>query len=94
MTKRAHTLVRIRVGDYLLLSNDGRTLWRLSTYEEDGSAVRGDGSEVVGKFWGLWRYRRDVSRGMTVSADWSDFEMWDSLLRRRKDAVQAALAHG
>lgn len=89
---RRYALVRLAKGDYLLLSNDGKTLWRISTYTEDGSAVTDDGRVLAGTFWGTWRYRRAVQGGQPISADdWSDFEMDDCLLKTRKEAIRAVL---
>lgn len=34
MSERKHSLVKIRASDYLLLSNDGRTLWRIYRYDD------------------------------------------------------------
>ena len=39
MTERKYQMTRISAGDYLLPSNDGKTLWRICAYEEDGSAA-------------------------------------------------------
>jgi len=88
--ERKFTLQRVKQGDYLLLSNDEQVVWRIATYTEDGSACYDDGHRLVGTFWGLWKR---VGRSKEIDADeWSDFEMWDSLLRSRKEAVGSAMA--
>jgi hypothetical protein len=90
---RRYTLTRLAKGDYLLLSNSGRTLWRVSTYTEDGSACTGDGRAITGKFWGVWRYTRALrSRCLVDPDDWNDFDMYEHMIRTRREAITVALA--
>lgn len=58
MTERVWQMRRISAGDYLLPSNDRRTLWRISRYHEDGSLERHDGTKVRGDFWRAARHRQ------------------------------------
>lgn len=97
---RKYTLTRIRAGDYLLLSNDGTVLWRLSTYDEDGSAQKpaagGKGwVSIRGRFWGLWKYRHHPDSRYRQTPitwhDWSEFEMTDSMFKTREQAIEQAM---
>jgi len=86
-------MVRITSGDYLLPSNDGATLWRLSRYREDGSLI-----ERRGTFWMLSRWQRRLNTDdWTVldqidPDDWNQWETWETLLRSRNAAIAAALS--
>ena len=96
MIERKHALVRVKAGDYLLLSNDKRTLWRIAKYEEDGSATYLDapGKPITGERWGLWRYRKPLVDATNVTIDpqeWDDFEMDECMLRSRREAIEDAL---
>jgi hypothetical protein len=87
---RKYALVRVKAGDYVFLANDGKTLLRVATYAEDGSAVEsGTGRAITGTFWGWWKYKGRGERADVSSFD--DFEMHDCLLRSRRDAIGAAL---
>ena len=89
--ERKFAMRRLKAGDYLLPSNDGRTIWRIATYHEDGSAQRNDGTAVTGTFWGVWRY---VGRGTVDPDEWNDFDMFDGSLKSRAEAVETALSAG
>jgi hypothetical protein len=62
VTERKWPLVKIREGDYLLPSNDRQTLWRIRSYEEDGSAFWEDADgkrhEIRGRFWSTVKYTK------------------------------------
>lgn len=90
--RRRYALTKIRPGDYLVPANDGETLYRLSTYTEDGS-VEG----LVGTFWGVWRYkgRRPLDAlGLEDLEDWNEWEMVEMLLRTRRQALETLFAPG
>lgn len=84
--QRRWQMTRVQAGDYLLPSNDGKRLWRISAYEEDGSLTEyapgqtdvrlaGDqGRAIRGRFWKLSYFRRD------------DLEAADRLLQSDVDA--------
>lgn len=91
MRDRKHALIRVGKGDYLLLSNDTRALWRLATYREDGSAVVGK-RFLTGTFWGVWKYKKAPAAGPIDPADWNDFEMHECLIVTRRDAIEHVLA--
>ena len=89
--KRIYKMTRLGKGDWLLPSNDAQTLWRICSYEEDGSA------DITGTFWNLWRWDGgfptiDSLAGALEMNDWTMWELWDSGYRRRADVVNAALA--
>jgi hypothetical protein len=88
--ERHYTMVRVRAGDYLLPSNDGKTIWRIKAYDEDGSAEYGDGTKVYGRFWGIWKY---IGRDATHldPYEWDRWAQWDSGYNTRAEAVQRAL---
>lgn len=86
--ERKYALIRLAKGDYLLMSNDAKRLWRISAYHEDGSAG------LVGRYWGVWLYKRSFTSGGEVRTDdWNDFEMQDALMPTRKYAVSWTLSH-
>lgn len=67
--QRNYAMTKVAVGDYLLPSNDGRTIWRLAVYQ-DGPA---SGLDVPTErnFWGLWRWI-----GGPDGVDLEDWELW------------------
>lgn len=88
--ERKYVLTRLRARDYLLPSNDGRTIWRLLTYE-DGP---GHGLEVDWPrdrtFWGVWQWTGPVE--CVDPDDWERWEAYDlGMYETRRDAIQAAL---
>lgn len=96
---RRYQMTRVAAGDYLLPSNDARTLWRITSYVEDGSLmeVRANGTErpVRGTFWSTW-YRDMPEPDTDVESllQWG----WDggwreyvSMLRTRQEAIEEAL---
>lgn len=107
MADRVYAMVRVRAGVYLLPSNDGRTLYRLSSYVEDGSAKVDDGrggwKPITGTFWEVARNRvplPEIEPHMIGGAfddgeDWLwNRDLWlevESGLDRRADAIDEAL---
>lgn len=94
--ERRFALRRLAQGDYLLLSNDERTLWRIKTYDEDGTAENEDGP-VLGRFWGVWRFNRFDWKVMMIHdladavEDWDQWTMVDMGYRTRREATASAL---
>jgi hypothetical protein len=88
---RKYSLQQIGAGDYLFLSNDKRTIWRISRYTEDGSALDGDGTPITGRFWGVWRWRYAVNTRDVDTSDWNEFDMHEGMWRTRAEAVASAL---
>lgn len=92
VSRRKYALTRIAAGDYLLLANDGKTVWRLATYTEDGSAIGNRDKPLTGTFWGTWLY---TGRDAVIDpGEWNDFEMRECLLRSRRDAIASVLGDG
>ena len=92
MIGRKFAMRRLKRGDYLLPSNDERTIWRIAKYTEEGSLERalpnGGYEKIVGTFWGVWRY---IGRGPVDPNEWNDFDMFDALLKSRAQAIETAL---
>lgn len=98
---RLWALHRVRSGDYLLPSNELDVLWRVSTFDEDGSAFWIDQRQVrhhiVGRFWRLRRLEIDCRRLLLAEVDDPDLllEGWrdagDVRYPTRRAAVEAAL---
>jgi hypothetical protein len=71
-------LARIQAGCYLLVSNDGATLWRIAVYEEEGR-----------RYWGAARQPMP-SPELVLDEDWlwgSAWEHWTWELATRAQAV-------
>lgn len=104
--ERRYKLTRIAAGDYLLPSNDGRTLLRITSYEDDGSASyvtdRGE-RRIVGARWNVWRFSGTMAEAERLLIDDpdvlldSEWERWWLLVAgtmlTRRAAVDYALAH-
>lgn len=97
--ERKYAMVRISKGDYILPSNDAKQLWRIYSYEEDGTLERlqPDGSyrQVVGTLWACAKYERPFhNAGEWTDPDfleWSNWLTWVTSLPTRKAAVDEAL---
>lgn len=94
---RKYVLTRITTGDYMFPSNDGQRLWRIYTYQEDGSLER-NGKEVRGTFWAAARFigtLADAEALMRSDPDeflsWTPWEFWSGPWRKRADAVDSAV---
>lgn len=97
MPCRKYTLVRISAGDYLLNSNDGKTLWRISNYIEGPSTGITEWRSDR-KVWGYWKWiGGNEVKG--IWASWADTEMlefdnWElcgSMFSTRQAAVKSLL---
>lgn len=96
--ERRYALTQVDAGDYLMPANDLQVLWRISTYDEDGSAYwidpQGRERHIVGTFWRL-RYCpfqvdafRHYSLGQLLELRWVD---GDGGFKTRREAITAAL---
>lgn len=103
MTERRYQMTRVRAGDYLLPSNDGARLWRLSSYEENGSLEESDGEggyrKVVGTFWSAWYFPGTLDEAQALLdrdadefLDFTRWREWETLLPTRKAALDSALS--
>jgi hypothetical protein len=94
---RKYQMTRVRRGDYLLPSNDLTTLWRIYSYEEDGSATDGAGRQITGTFWGAAKWHRGMPTEHDIYSEdfleyWGDdWIHWAHGLRTRGEAIEAAL---
>lgn len=96
MTDRKYQMTRLAKGDYLLPSNDAQTLWRIYTYEEEGSLVESlpDGTEraVRGVFWACARRPMPKPGELVDLEGWDgEWEFWAGPLPTRADAISEAL---
>lgn len=86
MTERKYPLSKIAAGDYVLPSNDGRALWRVSRY-------RVDDRRSVDR----WLIQRWIGGGNLEAIarsdllDWNLWETWDTEYETRAEAIDAAL---
>lgn len=100
VAERRYAMIRVRAGDYLLPSNDTQTLWRITSYAEDGTLVHvlPDGSErvVLGTFWQTAKCnRRDwLDLNDYDMLDWDHWDHWAMGFRTRRAAVEDALRGG
>jgi hypothetical protein len=86
VTERRYVLTRIAAGDYVVPSNDGRTLWRIYEYDE--------APEGAGRFWAAARWTRPMPVGEIPEdfLDWDNWETYAGPLRTRAEAIDAALS--
>lgn len=101
MSARKYRMTRITSGDYLLPSNDLRTLWRIFRYTEHGDAswVDSDGDEHVirGEWWACARYERRFHGKLDIVQDPDFFEWgshwlhWSGPFATRQEAVDEAI---
>jgi hypothetical protein len=89
-------------GAWLLPSNDGQTLWRIHSYQEDGSAQwqdeRGRWHTVTGTFWATARRPlptdADLDRYDTEDDFVWDYDAWEERSqghRSRREAIEETL---
>lgn len=94
---RRYVLTKIEPGDYLLPSNDGRTLWRIKRSEEIEPVERG-GHTTMRRVpvWEAWRYMGIVAphvdrRLPDDFLEWSEWEACASWCATRADAIREAM---
>jgi hypothetical protein len=85
--ERKYALTRISAGDYILPSNDGKTIWRIIRGDED------DGTGRVYTVWQVWRYTAPLT-GPVDPEDWSLWALDESFCRTRQEAIGAAMRMG
>lgn len=91
--ERKYALTKIEAGDYLLLGNDGKTLWRV-VKSEDGPSHGLDPKVFPKDFveWQAWKWtgreHPETVDDLVLGDDrWDYWERGDS----REEAIQAAL---
>lgn len=99
-THRKYQLVKISAGDWLLPGNDGRTLWRLKTYEDgptSGLDIPRDRA-----FWSVYRWAGTLAEFYAAgddvlelaASDGDGLPRWayaSGVLLTRTDAIAEAL---
>lgn len=89
--ERKYALTKIAAGDYLLPSNDGRTLWRIRLYTEGPSSGIEDWDHDR-DVWGIWRWTDKIKPGSFVDVeDWSRWEFYEGMYEKRSEAIDGAL---
>lgn len=93
--ERKFVLTKVGVGDYLLPGNDGRTLWRLRTYE-DGASFGLEHYDHDFTRWGLYRYVHplrsfDIQFTKDELDEWDLWETVDTDFPTRRAAIAEAL---
>jgi hypothetical protein len=92
--ERKYALTKIAPGDYLLPSNDGRTIWRIA---------KGDApDDTAATYWDLFRWTNTPERFQAMAEnpwagdvlDWNLWECVDSLSRTRAEAIREAMRMG
>ncbi len=93
--ERRYALRRIGAGDYLLPSNDGRTLWRVQRYTDGPSAGLADWPRDL-TFWRVLRWPHALSEDTKLDEyDVGDLSRWHEvaeMFKTRRDAIRAALS--
>lgn len=93
-SERRYQMTRVGKGDWLLPSNDRQTLWRIHTYDEDGSAEYQDETgwhKIVGTFWATAKYNGDIPDDRPLPEDfleWHRWTPWAGPFSTRGDAIK------
>ena len=85
--ERKYQLTKIEAGDYLLPSNDGRTVWRIRRYT-DGPSGGLEHWPKDREVWGIWGWRGAT---LELTLDEDKWAYWDGLCDTREEAIQLAL---
>lgn len=93
--QRKYALTKIRYGDYLLPSNDGCTIWRITSYT-DGPSFGLDPDVFPTDFhrWRLAKWDRPVDPHRGGQVDVDDDLHWEHVeddFRTRRDAIKEAM---
>lgn len=90
--ERKYALTKIAAGDYLLLSNDTKTLWRIAKYIE-GPSTGLEGWTRDKEVWGCWKWETPIVLGQTAieKDDWDRWEFWEGPHFSRAESIDRAL---
>jgi hypothetical protein len=95
--QRKYALHKVAKGDYLLLSNDGLTMWRLVRYQ-DGPSYGLEDEPRDQWFWQVLRWPKPMEQGKRLDKfDMSDLWHWNAYalnLGTRAEAIDVALKAG
>lgn len=81
-------------GDWLQMSNDGKTLWRIRKYT-DGPSLGLEDWPADKEVWGIWKWLGKIELGASLDLnDGSQWDFWEGTLKSRTLAVEAALKVG
>jgi len=89
-SERRYQATRVRAGDYVIPSNDGAQLWRITSYQEEGTRLEMR-SATAGVLhlnpptrtrWQARRYRLTVAQmhdrwGDDIPDDFLDWDQWE-----------------
>lgn len=90
--ERKYALTKIAAGDYLLPSNDARTLWRFRQYE-DGPSHGLEVDWADRKFWRVERWHEEIAPFDRV--DIESFDRWicaADMFESRREAIEWAMS--
>lgn len=89
--ERKYALSKVDVGDYVFVSNDGETIWRVKSYVD--GPIHGLMEMRSNKtFWQILRYATTVTETDDVNVD--DGTLWEpvsSMILTRREAIDEAL---
>jgi len=93
--ERKHSLRKVGAGDYVFLSNDAKTCWRVARYEHgaDGPVLISDWPRDEER-WGLWRWPAPVVLGET-GIEFDVLRRWEFVAGphdTRQASIDAALS--
>lgn len=93
--QRKYALTKLAPGDWLLPSNDRKTLWRIATYI-DGPSTGLDDMPRDKTFWGVWKWigRTELPRDeidLEFGDSWSLLSEWHE---SRREAIDEAMRLG
>lgn len=96
--ERRYALIRVETGVYLLPSNDRKTLWRITSYTEEGDGwwelPDGKAKQIKGTFWQTARRpmpTQDELNDDDFLWDYDKWEWWSSVCPTRREAIEDAL---
>lgn len=93
--ERRYALTKIEAGDYMLVGNDGQTLWRVRSYM-DGPSLGLDDWPRDRVVWQVHRWPRPFDE-IGEGEDLAGYEHWEyeaGVLATRAEAIDYALEQG